>query len=506
MDGIADENEGERISENNDRAWSMDGFGAAVANRLVGDAPPTAAGAAPGAQPAQAPANAPAPGQGEGQQPPAAQQPVEGQPPAQPAQPAQPQEGQPPAGEQGQQPAEGAQPPAPAAPVLDETDFRPAYDAVQKIGGLEELEVMSAIAAPLVASDPDWNGFVSALEANRGPDALNGLFWTVYDEASAEFLEEMLAHPDQVGGDIRQIRDPQRRDQVLALRSELQAFNGWRSSGRPAVQSAPASAAPTAQPAPSPAGTATQPTAVTVPEIGDLDEYDMPAKLRGQIDQLREVAQTLANEVPGLQKQVNDLRGYQETETQRRDRETREAQNRERVEARQVTQEREGRLYGAMDAISTRMLEQVRFSTQADPARAQAEDEETRRDIDARVTTEFGREIHQSPETSAVAKAWQGAIQKYRAGDFVGARADVQTLKERVQGLTRAQIERHSGRLVAATTAAPAVTTTENNRTQVSGPGSGAAPQLPASPTDTSPAWSNLGSEFERRMSQRKRA
>ncbi len=383
-------------------------------------------------------------------------------------------------------PTQPLQPPAEPEPVIeppiveDSTLHREAYEAVQKIGGAEELELLQSIAAPLVAPEIDGQRFYETVEQQRGAAAADTLLWSAYEIAGPAFVTEALAHPETLG------------DSPIAR--DIAAFNAWKAQGSPAASAPiPATSQPVTRVAPAPVSGA----AIALPEI-DPDDYTLSPELRNFID----AAKAMAPVVTQLQNQVNELNGYRESETQRLAREAREAQDRAHADALQFADRQENKLYETMGSVVDKALTQCRWSTNPDAGKAADEDKETRADIDARVTAEFLRDINHHP---VISKQFDAAKAAYLKGDVVGPRQVVQQLKAHIQTLTQRHIERHGGKLVAGVQADAAVA--QNNgapgRTVVAGPGSGGSPATQLPPPASGKSWDNLDAQVDRVMNQR---
>ena len=100
-------------------------------------------------------------------------------------------------------PEAAAPTPTPEAVAPDLALLQETHAAVEGIGGIDELNILHSIAAPLVAPELDPDGFFAALEENRGTAATDSLLWRAYERYGDSYIEEafralkpLLMQPD----------------------------------------------------------------------------------------------------------------------------------------------------------------------------------------------------------------------------------------------------------------------------------------------------------------------
>jgi hypothetical protein len=324
---------------------------------------------------------------------------------------------------------------------------KPVLDAVERIGGVEELDLLHSIAAPLVAPELDPPGFFKAFEEQRGTVAYDQLAWALYDRHADDFGATYIA---VALGDRELARDPDR------LKTVLREFGEYRRSGGKPVSS-PAPPQPGA-PAPSSTAPRASGTAATLPAI-DVEDYDLAAPVREFVI----AAQALLPEIDQLRNDVQDLKGHRAREAQRIVDEARQRQ--ESAAAAQVN-----KLTGEIGNAIAEVIGVVAFSTATDPQARTAEDEQTKKDIRLNV-------IHDLDQDPAFGEIYQRAKEKYLAGDLVGARTLVQSLRSKAKEKAQHYATSKNGRLQAHIAAnAPPVT---KGPTIVSGAGTAPTPLAP---------------------------
>lgn len=355
-------------------------------------------------------------------------------------------------------------PEQPAAPAEEIVDDAAAYRAaVDKIGGLEELELMTSLATPLMAAELDPDAFYTAIIENRGRNAYEKLAWSQFDRNATSYADEIFNNPNF---NLDLIRDPNLRAQVAQVRSGA------------APAPAPAAPVPSYQPAPQPAVSA-RPAAL--PAI-NLEDFDLPK----EVTEFIAAAQSQAATIASIQVRQDEFDRLQREEQERRNQEAQRTNE-------TVTQTRLVALTSQIHTVIDSLLTPVAFSTQIDAALASAENADTRADIKARV-------IHDLEADSAFGDIYHRAKEAYQKGDRIGAREDVRQIKQIVDAKVKERITARGGKLKAAVAAGNPVV--NNPRVNVSGPGSGAAPQLPTPPAaqNGGKAWENIDQQIDARI------
>jgi hypothetical protein len=351
---------------------------------------------------------------------------------------------------------------------VDDAAYR---TAVEQVGGLEELKWLEEIGKPLVAPVIDPNAFMDKFEENRGTDGLSRLAWGFFDRHLPDYVDEILSPQF----DPNLIEDQSTRERVTAIRSAM-ANNGARPAATPAP--APASApAPSRSPAPAPAS--------TLPAI-NIDDYD---ELPKPILDFIAAAQARDGQIKTIEERLAELDRYREQERERLNQERQTA-------AQQTAGQRAYALASEIVTDWTKELSVVAFSTAVDPAAAKVENEDIKADIEARVKDYVATD-------PAFNKLYDEARAKYVAGDKLGAREQVRTLKQMARTFVKQRIAARGGKVQAAV-AAGAPPVTNNSRVVISGPGSGAAPVMPANPPAQTggKAWENLDQQIDSKLSK----
>ena len=391
-----------------------------------------------------------------------------------------------------------AQPPADATASEDLVPFK---TAVEKLGGIEELEVVERIASPFLAPELNVEAVVDMLERDRGDVVAQQFAEGMLNIYAASFTAMLLENPDRIVTDPVYTPEGQRQ---LAIRNEILAFKEFRTSG----------GTRSAAPPPPPGGTSVSPastpapTAVVDPSAYkpvNFDDYNLPAELEAQLKANDAVARTAITAATALDDRVKKLEGFQETDTQRREREAKDAENK-------IKGERWDGFLSTVTGPAEKVIEQVKFSTNPDPALAEKENQEFRRQIGVLVATDLRSEREEvivdpkNGTTMTTAAAWAQSEKLHLKGDILGARRLDAALRIKGQELAKKYADTHQRRMLDSVEADKAVAKdNQPDRVQVSGPGSGAAPVLPLQPAKSGPAksWENIDAQVDAKFAQR---
>jgi len=441
-------------------SWNPDAIDQAVDQKMGGGAaaadPPNPAAPAPVTAQPVAPVPAPAPAvQSDPAQP--APAPVVDAPAPAPAAP----EAQPDA------PAPQPAPDAPAEEVVDEAAYR---TAIERVGGLEELDWLEKVGKPLIAPVIDADGFMNAVEENRGTDGLSRLAWGFFDRHITDYVDELLSPRF----DPNQIEDPTTRGRVARMREA-------------ALGGAPRPAAPAAAPVTPPPSRADLAAASGLPALNPDDYDELPKPILDFIA----AAQARDGQIKTIEERLAELDRYREQE---RERLRLESQTAVWQQAGQRAHALATEIKGEIDKEIT----VVSFSTAVDPAAAKAENDDITADIEARLND-------YTDTDPAFTRLYDEARAKYIAGDKLGAREQVRTLKTLARTFVKQRIAARGGKVKAAVAAgAPPVTANPSQRVVISGPGSGAASTIPATPPPGSggKAWENLDQQIDSKLSK----
>jgi hypothetical protein len=397
--------------------------------------------------------------------------------------------------------AEAASETQPPAEVAASEDLVPFKTAVEKLGGIEELEVVERIASPFLAPELNVEAVVDMLERDRGDVVAQQFAEGMLNIYAASYTALILENPDRIVTDPPYTPEGQ---QQMAIRNEILAFRDFRASGGSRSTAPPAppvatSAAPAGAPAP---------TGVVDPNAYkpiNFDDYNLPPELEARIRANDAVAQTAITAATALDDRVKKLEGFQETDTQRRDRETKDAQNK-------IANERWDGFITTVTGPAERFIEQVKFSTNPDQALAEKENQEFRRQIGVLVATDLRSEREEvivDPKAGTkmtTAAAWAQSEKLHLKGDILGARRLDAALRIKGQELAKKYADTHQRRMLDSVEADKAVANNNQpDRVQVSGAGSGAAPVLPLQPAKSGPAksWENIDAQVDAKFAQR---
>lgn len=392
---------------------------------------------------------------------------------------------------------------------------------IAALGGLAEVEIMNEIARPFMeGTSPDSLAALAAIEKARGP-AFTGEFargvvesyWpsVVRDVVGREgerIINALLLTQEEFLA-----LDQRGREEAEAIRSKdpdltLKVANFRKGNGltlrAPGPISAPSSTIPsvlTGSPAGKPNGVA-HPATTRLPKI-DPDDYDSTVeKYVEDAEALSAYASTLETQLAEIQERVRSLESSQKSVTETAE----DLQKKADYNA-------ASRIFVEVDGVVLNYVRGLKFSTNLDPAVAEQEDDETRRDIQKLAGAKFLEAINRDRNKQEVAapgtpgELFDRAKAAIARDDYMGrqVRQDVQELKKLMDGITKELLPKFNGRAVAAK--AEAAVTPTPTRTTVSGAGTGSAPQLPEPSATLTPAkaWEtgSMEREYNQRMAQR---
>lgn len=386
-----------------------------------------------------------------------------------------------------------------------------AIARVEALGGLDEIDLMVSVAAPFMDGDLNAQAALDAIEKARGPQIVAAFakgvtecFWSsvvkdvvnrdgeaiinslLYTAAEIETLEPAAK---TIAQSIRQ-SNPALTQKVANFRAGNGLALGTSALSPRSVPSLLTGQAPT--------NGVAHPAVAALPTIDPKDYDDQVEGYVQAATSLAAYTGTLEAQVKQLQSQVDEIK----TTT------VKSAADLQR-EAERVA---EDRIYTEVNGVVLNLTRNLQFSTETDPGKAEKENSEIKADIGHLAGTKFlaavsrDRDQAYKPAAGTPGETFDRARAALARKDNLGkqVRQDLQDLKKLMNAITVDLLPRFNSRVVAAQTETPV--TPPPTRVEVSGPGSGAAPQLPApSNGPTGSAWdtSSMIRQYNQGVAQR---
>lgn len=357
-----------------------------------------------------------------------------------------------------------------SAPVIPES-VKPLVDAVNDLGGLDELQLARDISAPMIGTTIDTSAFLDVLESKRGAAAVDQVAFDFLDLYATSYAEELFAAPDKIITDTP-ASDPAAYQRQLEMANRIKEFNAWRANGGRATIVA-------TTPSITPTPTVTSPFAVKRPDL-DNPDWQIDKELRDYITWIEAQNGQQATANADLDARVKLLEGYRDTSTQTAEQQRQQAQQR-------YQGEQTGKLVSRIVEPAKNLIAQVKFSTNPNAAQAAQEDQAIRDEISILTESvmDSGRDlITVRGQQMTVLAASNEARRLYIQGDEMGARHLLAALRIQAEQVARRYAQSRQGRIQQALDADASVHASNGSqqRTNVSGPGSGSAAATPIAP------------------------